>query len=334
MKLKPTNKEWLLTWAFSLIICLSTLGSYEFYLKNKGFSASIENNNDLWSWYREKVSNTKNSLVIVGASRSQLDLSMNYLRDNFLNYTVTQLSVNGHYPLATLKALADDASFNGIVIASINAQALEPVYFDMQQPQNHYYLNNATLYKSLDAFLTAKIQSNLRLLHPLLGLRQVVEYYDVNKKFQSAFYTTAHLDQSVSANYSLTNVENLYNHFVHSKKQNYLNQPPTEPVKWAENINLLIQYNQAIVDRGGQVVLVRFPTYKGHWELDEAYYPRELYWDKIEENTDLLTVHFKDVEGLDQFDSPDSSHLDQKDSQQFTQLLFDELLKRSYIESK
>jgi len=325
------QKKWLMTWFLVLIICATSLFAYELFLNKKGFVASIESNNDLWSWYRAKVDNNPNSLVFVGASRSQLDINIPYLKQRFKHHDVIQLSVNGHYPMATIKALADDVDFNGTLIVSLNAQALEPFYFDMQSPQNDYFEHKSSIYKSFDAYITAYIKSQFRFFHPLLGLKQIVEFYDKNTSFQSAFYTTANLDQSVSANYALTNTENLYNHFVNEKEKNYQEKPPTKPDQWMNNVDLLSQYIKAIESRGGNVVLIRFPTFKGHWELDEKYYPRSQYWNKISEQQDLKTLHFNDIKGMDQFESPDSSHLDQKDSEKFTQILFDELMNRQYL---
>jgi hypothetical protein len=323
--------KWWLTWLLVLIICLGGLGSYELFLKRKGFVPSIENNNNLWSWYREKVNNNLKSLTIIGASRSQLDINIPYLKKRLQQYDVTQLSVNGNYPMATLKALANDEDFKGTLIVSLNAQALEPVYFDMQLPQNEYFANKSTTYKSFDAYLTAIFKSKLRVLHPLLGLQQVVEFYGINKTFKPVLYTTANLAQSVSANYSLTNSENLYNHFVTQKEKNYREEVPTPADDWLKYVDLLIDYTQAIESRGGHVLLIRFPTFRGHWQLDEKFYPRSQYWDKIAQQPSLKTIHFNDVKGLNLFNSPDSSHLDQKDSVKFTQILFDELITRQYI---
>lgn len=325
--------SWLVTWVLVLIICAGTLGSYEIFLKHKGFVASIESNHDLWSWYRAKVNNNSNSLVIIGASRSQLDVNIPYLKQKFIHNNVTQLSVNGHYPMATFKALAEDDDFKGTLIVSLSAQALEQTYFDMQAPENEFYANNSSYYKSFDAYITAMLNAKLRILHPLLGLQQVIEFYDKNKAFKPAFYTTVNLDQSVSANYSLTNIDNLYKHFVREKEKNYLNVPPTKSDKWLKIIDLLVEYSQAIESRGGHVVLIRFPTFSGHWQLDEKYYPRSQYWDRIAERPDLKAVHFNDIKGLEQFESPDSSHLDQKDTVKFTNILFDKLIEKQYLKN-
>ncbi len=326
-------KGWAITWLVVIILCGGLLGGYEWFLKDKGFVASIESNDDLWSWHRNNVNGHHQNLVIIGASRSQLDINMPYLKKKLPNYDVTQLSVNGHYPMATFAALAKDEDFKGNLLVSLSAQALEPIYYDMQLKQNDYYANKSGLYKSFDAYISAHVDSYLRLMHPLLSLQQIVEYYDKNKDFKPVFYTTAHVDQSVTADYSLTDTKVLYNHFVSEKKKNYQDVKPSSPQEWQQNIDLLVEYSQAIENRGGNVILIRFPTFKGHWQLDEEYYPRGKYWDKIAANPILKTVHFNDVNGFELFESPDSSHLDQKDSEKFTQILFDYLITKNYLDN-
>ena len=79
------------------------------------------------------------------------------------------------------------------------------------------------------------------------------------------------------------------------------------------------------------MILLRFPTDKGHWRLDEQYYPRSQYWDLIAADADIATVHFNDVIGLNQIDLPDSTHVDQKETAGFTEILFDHLIEKGLI---
>jgi len=325
---KSKNGSWYLTWFLLVFICFSSLASYELFLKNRGYSASIESNKDLWSWYRNKATGSKDKIVIIGASRSQLDINIPYLKQKISSHDIIQLSINGQYPMATLQALANDESFIGTLIVSMNAQALELRYFDMQQVHNTYYADDSSTDKSLNAYLMGLLQSQLRFLHPSLGLEEIVTFFDTNHRFQDPSYTTANLDQSISADYRKTDSKRLQDHFYSQKKQNYLDATPTTPDIWRQNIQLALDYITAIEKRGGSVVLVRFPTDKGHWQLDEQFYPRQDYWDTIAQKGLIKTVHFNDVNGLNHFDLPDSTHLDQSDSIEFTEILFNYLLKK------
>jgi len=317
-----SKTSWLWTWLLVLLICATSLYSYEKFLQKKGFIASIEQNKDLWSWYRSSLGKHKKELVILGASRSQLDLNIPYLKNKLNDYHITQLSINGHYPLYSLQSLAQDENFKGTVLLSLNAQALEDFYFDMQKPHNQYYKNKASYYKSLDAYIQAFLQSKFRFLHPLLGLQDLLNFYEANHRFIDVFYVSNKLDQSVFADYSKTNTQALLKHFVSEKEKNYRDKKPTPPGQWLKNVKKLQTLVKKIENRGGKVIAVRFPTDKDHWQLDEQYYPRSQYWDKI---TGLTKFHFKDIAGLEQFDLPDSSHLDEKDSEDFTEILIEEI---------
>ena len=328
---KSSNRSWYLTWFLLIFICFSSLASYELFLKNSGYVASIESNKDLWSWYRNKATGGNDKIVIIGASRSQLDINIPYLKQKMNGHDIIQLSINGQYPMATLQALAKDKSFIGTLIVSISAQALETRYFAMQQVHNTYYADDSSTDKSLNAYLTGKLQSQLRFLHPSLGLEKMVNFFDTKQRFQDPPYTTANLDQSISADYSKTDNKRLQDHFYSQKKQNYLDAAPTAPDIWQENIQSALDYISAIEKRGGTVVLVRFPTDKGHWQLDEQFYPRHHYWDTIAQKSSIKTVHFNDVKGLSQFDLPDSTHLDHSDSMEFTEILFNYLLEKQII---
>ena len=53
------------------------------------------------------------SLVLLGASRLLLDVSMDELRSRYPGSSVHMLGLNGKYPLSTLESLADDEDFTG-----------------------------------------------------------------------------------------------------------------------------------------------------------------------------------------------------------------------------
>ncbi|MCF6301085.1 MAG: hypothetical protein L3J52_08210 [Proteobacteria bacterium] len=319
------NGSWIASWLLLVLMVFMVLFSYEQFLKSNSHRPSIDSTQDLWSWYRYQTRQKADKIVLLGASRMQLDINTDYLRTRFTGRKIIELSINGQYPMATLQALAEDQEFVGTVIISLNAQALRSIYHDMQISHNDYFNNDASRYRAFDAYLSAKIQSSWRFLHPRLSLEELVDFYDDHRKYPKPFYVVENADLSKSADFSLTNIEKLLKHFVNSKSKQYQDEVRPKPAVWSENLHVLNGYVDAIRERGGQVILVRLPTDKGHWHIDEQYYPRAVYWDKLAEKSHAGTIHFKDVEGLEQFDLPDSSNLDQKDSEKFTAILFDHI---------
>jgi len=313
------------------VLFTGVLAPYELWLREQGHRSSVESNADLWSWYRGQADWRRNPLVLVGASRMQLGLDTATIRKILPQRPLIELSINGQYPMATLRGLAEDEAFSGLVIVSIVAQSLEPVYWDMQLPENLYYAEESTFYRSLDAYLTAWLQSKFSLLSPQLGLQQIVESYQNQHAFPQPFYVKGNLDLSKSGDYSQQDTSILVNHFVSEKELNYQQQPPMSPAVFEQQIDKLNQYTKAIQARGGQVILLRMPTDQGHWKLDEQYYPYAQYWQRLERLSLAPTIHFRQVPGLDKFRLPDSTHLDQSDAPEFTRILFDYLIEQHLV---
>ena len=322
MLLSTSNSEarsWWITWLLTAVMLLVSLWAYESFLANKGFRPSVDHNKDLWSWHRWQASGKQKVLVLLGASRIQLGLHTDTLRQKLPDYKVESLTINGQYPIATLEALAADESFNGLVVMSFMAQMLEPQYWDMQLGDNQYYQQKFSYYLALDAVLTAKFKAKFNFLNPILGLKDVVKTATKKHAFPDAPYVFGHADGSATGDYSLINTAPLKTHFIQDKLTNYQENPPMGVDMWSAQIDKIKQYIDAIQARGGQVVLLRFPTDDGHWALDEQYYPRKVFWDEMVKSLpNVLAIHFHDDEILSSFTLPDSSHLDEKDAKLFT----------------
>lgn len=308
-----------------LILVGIGLFSYERFLERNRHRPSIAPNADLWSWYRYRTRGEDPTIVLLGASRMQLNINTALLRRSLPDHRVLELTITGLYPMATLQALAEDQDFAGTVVVSLNAQALESRYHDMQAPRNEHFSRQPTRYAAFDAYLSAQLRSRLRARHPMLRLDELVKFYDLYGRFRDPFYVVVHADLSRSADFSLADADSLTRTYFEDKLRNYTDHSPTPVDQWLENIGVLNEYVEAIQERGGQVILVRLPTDKAHWQLDQQYYPREEYWDKLAERSLAPAVHFQDVEGLDRFDLPDASHLDQRNSPLFTAILFNHI---------
>jgi len=328
---KHKASHWIITWIIVATVCVTTLGLYEHYLKKRNFLPSVESNKDLWSWYRGQINNRNNKVVLLGASRSLLGINLNKMKQLLPNYEVVQLSLNAKYPMASLFALADDKDFIGNIIISVNSQSLEKVMFTMQTKHNQYFADESTLYKSLDAFITAYFESKLRLLHPSLGIKDVVDFYDKNNRFKKPFYISTHLDRSIFADYTKTNPEYAAKQVYERKSKNHIKYPAIDADIWLKDTDKINQAITKIQKKGGQVIFVRFPTDKGYWQLDSKYYPRDKYWNRFANQTTAATVHFKDVEGLDKIDLPDTNHIDQRDTEFFTETLINYILDNKYL---
>ncbi len=70
--------------------------------------------------------------------------------------------------------------------------------------------------------------------------------------------------------------------------------------------------------RGGQVVLIRFPSSGGLLQFESDVFSRENNWEELVEAADVPAYHFQDNEKLNQFHCPEWSHLSAEDAATFT----------------
>jgi hypothetical protein len=127
-------------------------------------------------------------------------------------------------------------------------------------------------------------------------------------------------DRSQQADYGRVDRAAAYRHrvdvYLGGETPSFRAVPDLE-ARWTA-FDALIRKIQA---RGGRVVLVRFPTTKRIWQMDQILYPKDVYWDTLVARTSGQTVHFAEHESLSSFDLPDGVHLDYRDAPRSRALL-------------
>jgi hypothetical protein len=78
-------------------------------------------------------------------------------------------------------------------------------------------------------------------------------------------------------------------------------------------------------ERGGKVVLIRFPYSGGLKELEDRQTPRAMVWDRLIKDTRAPGIYYSDFPELAGFDCPEWSHLSAGDSVEFTKRLIPHL---------
>ncbi len=315
-----SSKSWWLTWLTLFLLLLSVFGTYEAILARAGYRSSVTENDDLWAWHRAALHNNDQDIAILGASRIQLGLNTDIMRDYWPDKQIIGLTLNGRYPMKTFEHLANDSNFSGTVIVSLMAQALEPVYWDMQQAYETHY-QNSSYYQRLEAWLRANIQHRLRFLNGELNGQALVNHFAATGQYPEPPHVKVLPDLSKQVDYSQQDKTALTRGFVEQKAQNYQDQPPMPNDIWQQQVEKVSQLVEKIHQRGGKVILLRMPTDKGHWQLDEQYYPKDKFWQDLAQIPHVQAIHFQDFPQLSHFALADSSHLDQTDAIAFTRAL-------------
>jgi len=280
---------------------------------------SVTDDPELWSCHRLRVDAPgREKLVILGASRVQLGVSLKVMKDRLPDYEVIQLAVDGRHPLAVLRDLADDDRFRGVVLCAITAMGFEKKHWNDQQEFVDYFHRRSTLNNRINRKIKTAVQERFVVVDPYLHIRRLINNLDVLGKLPDHRYLVTFRDRSREADYMRLNLPRLRNYRTGRIREIYAENPPPPPSAWERDAAETAPWVRKITLRGGRVIFLRLPTSGEHWAIDETFYPRNVYWDRIAALTGADTIHFMDEPLLNAFECPEGSHLDFRDARRFT----------------
>lgn len=125
---------WKVTWITALVLAGAMLAGAEWAFRGAGHRPMVIDSMLLWSQCRGQVYRAGHkAVVLLGSSRLQLAFDTETFRQRFPDYDVVQLAVGGSPPIATLRDLANDVGFKGIVLCSMMAASFGHDRWDAQQ---------------------------------------------------------------------------------------------------------------------------------------------------------------------------------------------------------
>lgn len=303
----------------SLVLAVVLLAGIEGVLRVAGHQPSVIDTPDLWALHRAKVpSGIQNHVVVLGFSRIQLGFSPAEFREERPNFGVTQLAINGRHPIAALRDLADQSEFSGVVICDITPAGFSREHWDSQAEYVSHYQNRYRPWHAVGTEGSLFFQKNLVLVNPQVSLVNNIRKLIGTGTLPQPRYLTILSDRSVLADYTQTDRD--------EKNQQlpcggWYRGVRLDAEAWLRDVQAVDSYVKTITKRGGRVVFLRMPIHRDLWLAENERNPRKLFWDKMAESTNAATVHFKDHPSLDKFSLPDCSHLDQRDTPEFTRCL-------------
>jgi len=120
--------------------------------------------------------------------------------------------------------------------------------------------------------------------------------------------------------------------FVEGYEYNQRLHPVEDAGQWLTGLQSVAAWVAAVRAHGGDVVFVRTPTSGKLRELEDAAYPRAIYWVRLSAATGAATIHSDDVSGLKSINLPDGSHVDMHDKPAYTRALVDALAARGLVQ--
>jgi len=323
---------WVRTFALALAVVVLVLGGLELFWRSQGHVPSVTDDPDLWAVERHRLlTGGDRTLVLIGASRLQVDVSTATLHTVLPEWRLVNLSVDALHPLAVLKHVAEEDRFRGAVLCVITAPGFENRCHDEQQSYVEHYLKHGTLNNRLNRNIATFLQWRLVVLDPYLKPMDLFPTVAESGKLPEPRYLIMLPDRTRPADYLSTDPDRHYRRRMARVRRVRSTRTPVPPDEWLTQALEIEPYVEEIQQRGGRVVFARFPTTREHWTLDELDYPREQYWDRFAAATSADTLHFRDIEDMRGLDCPDGSHLDKRDTPAFTRALTREMIRLGVI---
>lgn len=333
--------HWLRLAAIALAITVALTAGWEAYWRSKGYIPELDDNSDLWVAQRERVVANPKGTVVIGASRALFDFDMGVYEQAFGERPI-QLSTVGTNPLPYLEDLANDPAFSGTVIAGV----VPALWFVPGGPPVKTPTGNISRYEHwslaqrsgfylglvLENHLAFMQQEDLTLNQLLLNLnipnrpgaqvppRLPPFFYHISRERQGGMNERAETDPVLQKT-------------IQDRWIPLFTPPPFPPFFTQEQIHEIVEgFRQNTLTRaraaaekirakGGNLVLVRFPSSGPLRAHEEKIAPRNLYWDALVEATGAPAIHFEDYPELKNFTCPEWSHLTRADRTEFTKRL-------------
>ncbi len=313
--------RWIKIYALGLATAIGVAVIAERHWRMLGYHPTVIDDKALWSVERYRLDDRRDTLAVLGASRIQLGFDPDSFRQLYPQWHLVNLTVNGHYPLATLSDIATNTDFRGTLLISIDARSLLREFRPMQQAWVDYYRRDFGPGLWLQAQLASRFQLARVTANPEFSLvRRVVSWLDDGAP-PHVTYVTFDRSRFGKADYRQVDAAYHLEHRVAGLRQFYEKFSLPSPELWLADTAPMLDDIKTIQERGGKVILLRMPTRGGYWDLDQQFLPRASYWDALARSPGLDTLHFEDVPAIEQFALPDGSHLDFRDRSAFTRAL-------------
>jgi hypothetical protein len=318
----------------TIVLVSIALGSWEFYLRNKGLSVDYDDGDSLWSAARAGVYEPiDRSTVFIGSSRIKYDLDIDTWK-SITGDEPVQLAIEGNSPRPVLEDLGNDNNFKGKLIVDVTEglffssapeNTAEPssriAYYKKRTPAQRFgFLINHAL-ESQFVFLD-KNNFSLSALLDKLPVTKRKDVFALPWPFPMEFGRVTFERQDIMMGKFLTDttlqnkVKGLWEFF---------SKTDTEKPASGKKLDSVFTSVKAACDkiksRGGQVLFVRTPSSGPYLAAEKKGFPRQKYWDSLLQITNCPGIHFADYPAIDHFQCPEFSHLSQAQAIIFTRNL-------------
>ena len=314
----------------TLVLVLTSMVSWEFYLRNKGVPNSFDDNEALWAYKRSQIYNEPNASFFIGSSRIKFDVDIETW-EKLTSEKAMQLALVGTSPQLILKDLADDKKFNGKLIIDGTEFILyskDPGDQENAAKSLKYYKNITPTQRasfSIDRFLQFHLVFLESKIFSLNGLLDRLVLPDRKKTMPSFHGFPLGFEPTTFNRQNIMSDDFIKDTCRQRKVKNAWVQfgaLSVSPGITGDTLQKIFTDIKTSVDkikaRGGKVIFIRPPSSGEMREADKKAYPRALFWDKLLAYTKTDGIYFEDYPETANFICPEWSHLSPQDAKIYT----------------
>jgi hypothetical protein len=335
--------------AAALVLALAFVAAMEWRLAQRGFLPTAVDSEELWLQERQRAAALGDrALILLGASRIQLDTDLDVLRRR-TGLVPVQLAIDGSAFMPVLEGLAADPDVTGTVIVDVADKplAIPPSGTDAGAVYAADYARMPPR-RGIDFHWAEARLGQLARLHLRSyadGARPVTSFLlRVLPSNEAPQYLVTLPDRSRLADYTRVPMPAFYlaraarnaglagpppardaDDLVRKLRAHIATLRPKDNAAYLREVDRLLRASAAIEARGGHVRFVAMPTSGLVREAESAFFPRAEFYDRLAARAGGRALHSADVPALARFQCPDGSHLDYRDRAAFTEALVDAL---------
>jgi hypothetical protein len=241
--------------------------------------------------------------------------------------TAVQLALPAGSPLPLLKELAGDSTFEGLVVVGLMPSIFFNVGFEMYRRRSSGTLASLRHSRrfwrhpseSIEATLSVSLAGRLAVMNPEVAPLKLIErIWTGDPRWYTIKYKAIRRNRFAPRNFDFINPD------AHMIRQRDAFKGRGRAATAAERDSLITELERTVEtlrSHNASVVLVRLPVCGLMLELEETEYPRERYWDEMASRVTAPAIHFKTYPELNPPACHDGSHIDWRESGDFTRAL-------------
>ena len=317
----------------ALVFGIAALGAWEFYWRGQGYGPGLEDNKALWAVQRSRANYaTENDVILLGDSRMLFDIQLDAFEKE-TGVRPIQLASAGTTPLPAFHDIVENTDFKGTVLISVHpiifffpTEETDFLWRRIKARIDHY--QDRTYAQRLNHILDIPLQYAFTFLRADdedwtddLDLKTLLSNVRVGTRALSP-YPPFYRFQDIALDRNVTMFDKVVQDtaFANSIIKAWTFEGP-EPMPAPDKEGTMAFFLADLDkfrERGGKVVLIRFPSIGGLLGFEKEMFSRENFYEVIVEKAGVPSYHFEDYEALNQFYCPEWSHLSAADASTFT----------------